>query len=165
MIVRLFSQNKVKVEVKYMKCITTNWMNKLFVILVTLGLSSISSSTDVSSSSATSETSATSKTSATQVKQDNNELEKLTILLEVLQVNSNNAILKFENANLKQENENLKNTLRRIEEKNKKQSEDYYQLKLHFGLIILFVLALIFYLKYFVLIGTKRGSVYDVRGL
>ena len=131
---------------KYVKCITTNWMNKLFMILVTLGLSSISSAADVSSSSATSET------SATQVKQDNNELEKLTILLEVLQVDSNNAILKFENANLKQENENLKNTLRRIEEKNKKQSEDYYQLKLHFGLIV-FVLALIFYLKHFVLIG------------
>ena len=144
---------------KHVKCITTNWMNKLFVILVTLGLSSISSATDVSSSSATSETSATSKISATQVKQDNNELEKLTILLEVLQIDSNNAILKFENANLKQENENLKNTLRRIEEKNKKQSEDYYyQLKLHFGLIV-FVLALIFYLKHFVLIGTKRGSV------
>lgn len=133
-------------------------MNKLFMILVTLGLSSISSAADVSSSSTTSETSATSKTSATQVKQDNNELEKLTILLEVLQVDSNNAILKFENANLKQENENLKNTLRRIEEKNKKQSEDYYQLKLHFGLIV-FVLALIFYLKHFVLIGEKRGSV------
>lgn len=144
---------------KYVKCITTNWMNKLFVILVTLGLSSISSAADVSSSSATSET------SATQVKQDNNELEKLTILLEVLQVDSNNAILKFENANLKQENENLKNTLRRIEEKNKKQNEDYDQLKLHLGLIILFVLALIFYLKYFVLIGKKRGSVDDVRGL
>ena len=134
-------------------------MNKLFVILVTLGLSSISSATDVSSSSTT------STISKTQVKQDNNELEKLTILLEVLQVDSNNAILKFENANLKQENENLKNTLHRIEEKNKKQSEDYDQLKLHFGLIILFVLALIFYLKYFVLIGTKRGSVDDVRGL
>lgn len=144
---------------KYVKCITTNWMNKLFVILVTLGLSSISSATDVSSSSTT------STISKTQVKQDNNELEKLTILLEVLQVDSNNAILKFENANLKQENENLKNTLHRIEEKNKKQSEDYDQLKLHFGLIILFVLALIFYLKYFVLIGTKRGSVDDVRGL
>lgn len=137
---------------KHVKCITTNWMNKLFVILVTLGLSSISSAADVSSSSATSET------SATQVKQDNNELEKLTILLEVLQVDSNNTILKFENANLKQENENLKNTLRRIEKKNKKQSEDYYQLKLHFGLIILFVLALIFYLKHFVLIGIKRGN-------
>lgn len=162
MIVRLFSQNKVKVEVKYMKCIITNWMNKLFVILLTLGLSSISSAADISSSSTTS---ATSKTSKTQVKQDNNELEKLTILLEVLQVDSNNAILKFENANLKQENENLKNTLHRIEEKNKKQSEDYDQLKLHLGLIILFVLALIFYLKYFVLIGTKRGSVDDVRGL
>ena len=66
---------------KHVKCITTNWMNKLFVILVTLGLSSISSATDVSSSSATSET---SKTSATQVKPDNNELEKLTILLEIL---------------------------------------------------------------------------------
>ena len=144
---------------KHVKCITTNWMNKLFVILVTLGLSSISSAADVSSSSATSET------SATQVKQDNNELEKLTILLEVLQVDSNNTILKFENANLKQENENLKNTLRRIEKKNKKQSEDYYQLKLHFGLIILFVLALIFYLKHFVLIGAKCGSVDDVRGL
>ena len=137
-------------------------MNKLFVILVTLGLSSISSATDVSSSSATSET---SKTSATQVKPDNNELEKLTILLEILQVDSNNAILKFENANLKQENENLKNTLHRIEEKNKKQSEDYDQLKLHLGLIILFVLALIFYLKHFVLIGAKCGSVDDVRGL
>ena len=127
-------------------------MNKLFVILVTLGLNSISSATDVSSSSAT------SKTSATQVKQDNNELEKLTILLEVLQIDSNNAILKFENANLKQENENLKNTLRRIEEKNKKQSEDYYQLKLHFGLIVFSFLAIIFYLKHFVLIGTKRGN-------
>lgn len=144
---------------EYVKCITTNWMNKLFVILVTLGLSSISSATDVSSSSAT------SKTSATQVKQDNNELEKLTILLEVLQIDSNNAILKFENANLKQENENLKNTLRRIDEKNKKQNEDYDQLKVHLGLIILFVLALIFYLKYFVLIGTKRGNEDDVRGL
>ena len=154
MIVRLFSQNKVKVDVKYMRCITTNWMNKLFVILVTLGLSYISSATNISSST-TSENSGTSKT---QVKQDNNELEKLTILLEVLQVDSNNAILKFENANLKQENENLKNTLRRIEKKNKKQSEDYYQLKLHFGLIILFVLALIFYLKHFVLIGIKRGN-------
>ena len=155
MIVRLFSQNKVKVDVKYMRCITTNWMNKLFVILVTLGLSSISSATNISSST-TSENSGTSKT---QVKQDNNELEKLTILLEVLQIDSNNAILKLKNANLKQENENLKNTLRRIEEKNKKQSEDYYyQLKLHFGLIV-FVLALIFYLKHFVLIGTKHGSV------
>ena len=164
MIVRLFSQNKVKVEVKSMKCITTNWMNKLFVILVTLGLSSISSATNISSST-TSENSGTSKT---QVKKDNNELEKLTILLEVLQVDSNNAILKFENANLKQENENLKNILRRIEEKNKKQSEDYNQFKLHklhFGLIVLFVLALIFYLKHFVLIGMKRGNEDDIYGL
>lgn len=137
---------------KYVKCITTNWMNKLFVILVTLGLSSISSAADISSSSATSET------SATQVKQNNNELEKLTILLEVLQVDSNNAILKFENANLKQENENLKNTVRRIEEKNKKQSEDYYQLKLHFGLIILFALNIILCLKRFVLIKEKHEN-------
>lgn len=141
-----------------MRCITTNWMNKLFVILVTLGLSFISSATDISSST----------TSKTQTKQDKNEIEKLTILLEVLQVDSNNAILKFENASLKQENENLKNTLRRIEEKNKKQSEDYYQLKLHklhFGLIVLFVLALIFYLKHFVLIGMKRGNEDDIYGL
>lgn len=140
-------------------------MNKLFVILVTLGLSSISSATDVFSSSTTSLISETSKT---QVKQDNNELEKLTILLEVLQVDSNNAILKFENANLKQENENLKNTLRRIEEKNKKQSEDYYQLKLHklhFGLIVFSFLAIIFYYKHFVLIGMKRGNEDDIYGL
>lgn len=137
-----------------MRCITTNWMNKLFVILVTLGLSFISSATNISSST-TSENSGTSKT---QVKQDNNELEKLTILLEVLQVDSNNAILKFENANLKQENENLKNTLRRIEEKNKKQSEDYYQLQLYLGLIVFSLLAIMFYLKYFVLIGTKRDN-------
>lgn len=157
MIVRLFSQNKVKVDVKYMRCITTNWMNKLFVILVTLGLSFISSATDISSSSTT------SATSKTQVKQDNNELEKLTILLEVLQIDSDNAILKFENGNLKQENENLKNTLRRIEEKNKKQSEDYYQLKLYLGLIVF--LAIIFYLKHFVLIGTKHGHENDVCGL
>lgn len=149
MIVRLFSQNKVKVEVKSMKCITTNWMNKLFVILVTLVLSSISSATDISSST----------TSKTQTKQDKNEIEKLTILLEVLQVDSNNAILK-------QENENLKNTLHKIEEKNKKQSEDYYQLKLyklHFGLIVLFFLAIIFYFKNFVSIGTKRVNEDDVR--
>lgn len=158
MIVRLFSQNKVKVEVKSMKCITTNWMNKLFVILVTLGLSFISSATDISSST----------TSKTQTKQDKNEIEKLTILLEVLQVDSNNTILKFENASLKQENENLKNTLRRIEEKNKKQSEDYYQLKLHklhFGLIVFSFLAIIFYYKYFVLIGMKRGNEDDIYGL
>lgn len=147
MIVRLFSQNKVKVDVKYMRCITTNWMNKLFVILVTLGLSSISSATNISSST-TSENNGTSKT---QVKQDNNELEKLTILLEVLQVDSNNAILKFEN-------ENLKNTVRRIEEKNKKQSEDYYQFKLHLGLIVFSLLAIMFYLKHFVLIGMKRDN-------
>lgn len=159
MIVRLFSQNKVKVEVKYMKCITTNWMNKLFVILVTLGLSSISSATNISSST-TSENIGTSKN---QVKKDNNELEKLTILLEVLQVDSNNAILKFENASLKQENENLKNTLHKIEEKNKKQSEDYYQLKLYLGLIVLFFLAIIFYFKNFVSIGTKRVNEDDVR--
>lgn len=126
-----------------MRCITTNWINKLFVILVTLGLSSISSATNISSST-TSENSGTSKT---QVKKDNNELEKLTILLEVLQVDSNNAILKFENANLKQENENLKNTVRRIEEKNKKQSEDYYQLQLYLGLIVFSLLAIMFYLK------------------
>lgn len=156
MIVRLFSQNKVKVDVKYMRCITTNWMNKLFVILVTLGLSYISSATNISSST-TSENSGTSKT---QIKQNNNELEKLTILLEVLQVDSNNAILKFENANLKQENENLKNTLRRIEEKNKKQSEDYYQLQLqlYLGLIVFSLLAIMFYLKHFVLIGTKHDN-------
>lgn len=161
MIVRLFSQNKVKVDVKYMRCITTNWMNKLFVILVTLGLSFISSATNISSST-TSENSGTSKT---QVKQDNNELEKLTILLEVLQVDSNNAILKFENANLKQENENLKNTVRRIEEKNKKQSEDYYQLQLYLGLIVFSLLAIMFYLKHFVLIGMKRDNEDDLRGL
>ena len=131
---------------KYVKCITTNWMNKLFVILVTLGLSFISSATDISSST----------TSKTQTKQDKNEIEKLTILLEVLQVDSNNAILKFEN-------ENLKNTLRRIEEKNKKQSEDYYQLQLYLGLIVLFFLAIIFYFKNFVSIGTKRVNEDDVR--
>lgn len=136
-----------------MRCITTNWMNKLFVILVTLGLSFISSATDISSST----------TSKTQTKQDKNEIEKLTILLEVLQVDSNNAILKFENASLKQENENLKNTLRRIEEKNKKQSEDYYQLQLYLGLIVLFFLAIIFYFKNFVSIGTKRVNEDDVR--
>ena len=128
-------------------------MNKLFVILVTLGLSFISSATDISSST----------TSKTQTKQDKNEIEKLTILLEVLQVDSNNAILKFENASLKQENENLKNTLRRIEEKNKKQSEDYYQLQLYLGLIVLFFLAIIFYFKNFVSIGTKRVNEDDVR--
>lgn len=136
-----------------MRCITTNWMNKLFVILVTLGLSFISSATDISSST----------TSKTQTKQDKNEIEKLTILLEVLQVDSNNAILKFENASLKQENENLKNTLHKIEEKNKKQSEDYYQLKLYLGLIVLFFLAIIFYFKNFVSIGTKRVNEDDVR--
>jgi hypothetical protein len=128
-------------------------MNKLFVILVTLGLSFISSATDISSST----------TSKTQTKQDKNEIEKLTILLEVLQVDSNNAILKFENASLKQENENLKNTLHKIEEKNKKQSEDYYQLKLYLGLIVLFFLAIIFYFKNFVSIGTKRVNEDDVR--
>ena len=146
---------------KYVKCITKNWMNKLFVILVTLGLSSISSAADVSSSSTTS---AISETSANQAKQKN-ELEKLTILLEVSWIESYNKILKFENENLQQENENLKNTLNRMEEENKKQSEDYYQLKLHFGLIVFSFLAIIFYLKHFVLIGTKRGNEDDVRGL
>lgn len=141
MIVRLFSQNEVKVEVKYMKCIITNWMNKLFVILVTLGLSSISSATDISHSN------------ETKYKE-----MQLALLLENFQTHSQKELLQFENRRLQKENEDLKYTLHRMEKDNEKQSEDYYQLKLHLGLIILSVLTIILCLKRFVLIKEKHDN-------
>jgi hypothetical protein len=118
-------------------------MNKLFVILVTLGLSSISSAADVPHSN------------------ENKYKEmQLALLLENFQIHSQNQLLQFENRRLQQENEDLKYSLHLMEKDNEKQSEDYYQLKLHLGLIILSALTIILCLKRFVLIKEKHDNEY-----